>query len=169
MGNGHAGVFAAWFFTGLVVWNVFSMGSGGGLNSIENMGAMLQKVFIPSYVPVFAATVTILVEKSMESLVLVAILLAFQNIGWTWLLYPALIAVLGVFTVSVGYILAVANVHFRDTKQIYTIVLQLFFFLTPIMYPISMVPETWKGIPLQDLILIEPHGVICGHRQIAHV
>ena len=156
MGNGQPGNFAAWFLTGLVVWNLFAQATTGSLNSIEGMGAMLQKVFIPSYIPSFAATVTILVEKAMESLVLVVVLLYFQNIGWTWLLYPFLVALLGVFAAAVGYMLAVANVHFRDTGQIYTIVMQLFFFLTPLMYPLEMVPETWNGVPLQQLILINP-------------
>ena len=63
MGNGHDGVFAAWFFVGLVVWNIFSQVTMGGMGSILGMGAMLQKVFIPSYVPVLASAVTLAVEK----------------------------------------------------------------------------------------------------------
>ena len=88
MGNGHDGVFAVWFFVGLVIWNVFSQASGAGLNSILSMGAMLQKVFIPSYVPVMSAALTVMIEKTLEASVMLVLLLAFVNVSWTWLLYP---------------------------------------------------------------------------------
>ncbi len=57
---------------------------------------------------------------------------------------------------SLGYLLAVANVHFRDTGQIFAIVTQLWFFLTPIMYPLDLIPEQWHGLPLRDLFLLNP-------------
>ena len=85
MGNGSNGVFAAWFFVGLVVWNVFSQITTGGMGSILAMGPMLQKVFIPSYVPVLASAVTLAVEKLIETGVMLLVLLLLQNVGWTWL------------------------------------------------------------------------------------
>ena len=55
-----------------------------------------------------------------------------------------------------GYLLAVANVYFRDTAQIFGILMQLWFFLTPIMYPIEMIPEETNGIPLRAIISLNP-------------
>ena len=156
MGNGHDGVFAVWFFVGLVTWNVFSQASGAGLNSILGMGAMLQKVFIPSYVPAMSAALTVIIEKMLEASVMLVLLLAFLNVSWTWLLYPVAFAAVGVFATSLGYILGVANIHFRDTGQIFAIVMQLWFFVTPIMYPISMIPEEAHGLPLRALIELNP-------------
>ncbi len=156
MGNGHAGVYAVWFFCGLVPWNMFSQSVGAGLGSMVGMGAMLQKVYIPSYVPVLSATATVMSEKLLEALVMLAFLLVFLNVGWTWLLFPMVIVGIALFAASVGYLLAVANVYFRDTGQIFAIVLQLWFFLTPIMYPIEMIPVEWKGIPLRELFALNP-------------
>ena len=48
------------------------------------------------------------------------------------------------------------HVHFRDTGQIVTIVLQLLFFLTPVIYPVSLIPEEWNGIPLRALLALNP-------------
>jgi ABC-type polysaccharide/polyol phosphate export permease len=62
----------------------------------------------------------------------------------------------GVFATSLGFILGVANVHFRDTVQIFGIVMQFWFFLTPIMYPVDMVPQEWNGIPLRSLLALNP-------------
>jgi ABC-type polysaccharide/polyol phosphate export permease len=159
MGNGHSGVFAVWFFVGLVSWNVFSQPMMGGMGSILGMGPMMQKVFIPSYVPVLSAVLTIVIEKALEAAVMLTLLLLFVNIGWTWLLYPLIFLLTGLFAAGLGYCFAVALVYFRDTAQIIGIVMQLWFFLTPVMYPITMIPEDWKGIPLQHLMLLNPMTV----------
>ena len=82
-------------------------------------------------------------------------LVAYRNVGWTWLLYPVIFVGTAVFASAYGYILAVAHVHFRDTAQIFGIVMQLWFFLTPIMYPIEMIPEETNGIPLRGHHLAE--------------
>ncbi|HQR78597.1 MAG TPA: ABC transporter permease [Actinomycetota bacterium] len=155
MGNGKT-VFAAWFFCGLVTWNVFSQIANTGMASILGMGPMMQKVYIPSYVPVISSSLAIGIERLLEAGVMLFILLCLLNVGWTWLLYPFVLVLLAVFATSLGYMLAVANVHFRDTGQIFAIVTQMWFFLTPIMYPLDLIPEQWHGFPLRDLFLLNP-------------
>ena len=156
MGNGHPGVFAVWFFCGLVTWNIFSQASTSGLSAIVLMGPMLQKVYIPAYVPPLAAALTIVLEKSLEVVVMLGSLLIFGNVGWTWLLYPLVVVCVGVLAAALGFILSVANVYFRDIGQMFAIVMQLLFFLTPIIYPVSMIPEEWNGIPLRALLSLNP-------------
>lgn len=156
MGNGHDGVFAVWFFVGLVSWNVFSQASGASLGSIVGMGGMLQKVYIPSFVPTLSASITVAIEKILEASVMLFFLVAYRNVAWTWLLYPVIFVGTAVFASAYGYILAVAHVHFRDTAQIFGILMQLWFFLTPIMYPIEMIPEETNGIPLRAIISLNP-------------
>lgn len=156
MGNGRDGVFAAWFFVGLVIWNIFGQSASGALGSILGMGSMLQKVAIPAYVPVSAAVLTIVIEKVLEAGVMMTVLLLLLNVSWTWLLFPLVFLGLGLFATGLGYCLAVANVHFRDTGQIFTIVMQLWFFLTPVMYPVTMIPEEWNGVPLRAMLGLNP-------------
>ena len=76
MGNGRSGVFAAWFFCGLVTWNLFSQVSGAGLGAILGMGAMMQKVFIPSYIPVVSAGLSVAIERLLEAGVMLVVMLA---------------------------------------------------------------------------------------------
>jgi ABC-type polysaccharide/polyol phosphate export permease len=47
-------------------------------------------------------------------------------------------------------------VHFRDPGQIVGILMQLLFFLTPVMYPPTLIPEEWNGIPLRQLLALNP-------------
>lgn len=156
MGNGSGGIFAAWFFCGLVTWNIFSQAANASLGSIVSMGPMLQKVYIPAYVPPLAATLTIVMEKCLEAGVMLAMMGVLGNVGWTWLLYPLVIAGVAALAAGLGYLLAVAHVHFRDTGQIFGIVLQLWFFLTPVIYTIDMIPEEWHGIPMRSLLSLNP-------------
>lgn len=156
MGNGRAGVFAPWFFVGLVTWNIFAGATAAGMGSILGMGAMLQKVYLPSYVPVLAAVTTVLVERLLEAGVMLVVLVVFLNVGWTWLLYPFVLVAVGLFSAALAYCLGVAIVYFRDTGQIFGIVMQMWFFLTPVMYPVEMIPESFKGIPLRSLLSINP-------------
>jgi ABC-type polysaccharide/polyol phosphate export permease len=162
MGNGNDAVFSAFFFVGFVVWNTFSLVSTGGMGSILAMGAMMQKVFIPSYVPVLASAATLAVERLIETSVMLLFLVVLMNVGWTWLLFPFILALLWVFASAFSYCLAVAIVHFRDTGQIMAIVLQLWFFLTPVMYPPTMIPEDWNGIPLRSLLSLNPMSDFVG-------
>lgn len=156
MGNGRAGVFAPWFFVGLVTWNIFASSTSSGMGSILGMGSMLQKVYLPSYVPVMAAVTTVLVERLLEAGVMLLVLVVFLNVGWTWLLFPLVFVAVGLFSAALAYCLAVAIVYFRDTGQIFGIVMQMWFFLTPVMYPVEMIPEDYKGIPLRSLLGLNP-------------
>ncbi len=156
MGNGHEGVFAVWFFCGLVTWNLFAQTVNACIGSIVGMGPMMQKVYIPSYVPVFAAAITSLIERLLEAAVMLILMLVFFNVGWTWLLYPLVLVVTALFATCLGYSLAVSYVRFRDTGQIMAILLQMWFFVTPVIYPIDLIPEEVRGIPLRALIELNP-------------
>lgn len=156
MGNGNGSVFAVWFFCGLVTWNLFSLILSTGISSIVTLGPMMQKIYIPSYVPVLASSVTSVLERLLEAFVMLLIMAALLNVGWTWLLYPFVLALVAAFATALAYVLAVSYVRFRDTGQITAIALQMWFFVTPVMYPIDIVPETALGLPLRSLIELNP-------------
>ena len=106
--------------------------------------------------PVLAATLTIVIEKCLEAVVMLACWSCSSTSGGPGCCYPLVVAAVAVFAASLAYCLAVAIVHFRDTGQIVAIVMQLWFFLTPVMYPVDMIPEEWNGIPLRSLLALNP-------------
>ncbi len=155
-GSGRDGIFAVWFICGLVPWALMSGAITGGIPSLLAAGPLLQKVYIPSFVPVLGAIGAVLVQSLIEFGLILVVLAALGNIGWTWLLLPFWLAVFLVFSASLAYVLAVANVHFRDLAQIVTVALQLLFFATPILYPVDQIPEYVGAIPLRTLIMLNP-------------
>jgi ABC-type polysaccharide/polyol phosphate export permease len=160
--DGRPGVFAVWFVVGLVPWSLFSAAVTTGMGELLASGSLLQKVYIPSYVPVVGSALAALVQAGIELGIVAALLLGFQNVGWTWLLTPLWLAIFAIFATAVGYVVAVANVFLRDVGQIVAVALQLLFFLTPIIYPLSFVPEKVGPIPLQTLISANPLAQFIG-------
>lgn len=155
-GNGREGVYAVWLISGLVTWNFLNQTLTQGMPSLLGNGALLQKVHFPSFAPVMATGLMVAIQSLIELAVVLAVLLALLNVGVTWLLLPLWAGSLYLFANAVGYSLAVANVHWRDLGQISAVVLQLLFFLSPVVYPITIVPESIGPIPARTLVELNP-------------
>lgn len=155
-GNGKPGNYAVWLLVGLVTWSFFAVAISSGIPNLLGAGVLLQKVYIPSVIPVVGSAIATASQTLIEFGILLVILIIFVNIGWTWLLLPFILALLFVFVVALTTGLAILNVYARDVQQIVTVIVQLMFFLTPIIYPITIVPESWHGIPVRTVMSINP-------------
>ncbi|HZO05106.1 MAG TPA: ABC transporter permease, partial [Solirubrobacterales bacterium] len=71
---------------------------------------------------------------------------------WTWLLFPFALGLIAVFTAAVSMMLAVLYVRFRDVAIIWTVVSQVLFYATPVLYPLTVL----KDQTLERLMLINP-------------
>lgn len=155
-GNGNNGIYAIWLVTGLVTWGFLNQTISAGIPALLGNAGLLQKVYFPSFVPVIATGLSVGVQSLIELGVVLAILAALLNVGWTWLLIPLWAAVLFTFATATSYLLAIANVRWRDLEQITRLVLQLLFFVTPIIYPLTIVPESVGPIPARALVEFNP-------------
>ena len=155
-GNGKEGNYAVWLLVGMVTYSFFSVSVNGGIPSLLAAGTLLQKIYLPSYVPVIGTAISTAMQSLIEFGIVVLILLAIMNISWTWLLVPLLLALLFVFVLSLTMVLSILNVYARDVQQITGVAVQLLFFLSPIIYPLSMVPEEWNGIPVRAIMSANP-------------
>lgn len=156
LGNGREGVFAVWLFAGLVMWSFFASSVNGGINGLLGAGGLLQKIYFPAYAPVLGSGLAVGVQSLLEGAILLVALLALGNVGWTWLLAPVVAAVFVVFAWSVATAIAILNVYFRDLAHLVAVALQLFFYLTPIIYTPEFVPESWRGVPLRAIVELSP-------------
>ena len=156
MANGKPGNYALWLLTGLVVWTGFSSTITTGVVSLLASGPLLQKIYFPSYAPVIGSVLSSLMQTGIELSIVLVILLAVGNVGLSWLFIVFWAALFVVFVGSVTYILAALNVSFRDLSYLITVVLQLLFFLTPVIYPITLAPESWHGIPVRAILELNP-------------
>ncbi len=156
MGNGHGHPFAVWLFTGLVVWNMFATTLATAIASLVGTGPLLKKIYFPAYASVYGSVLATFYQSLIEVGILAITLAAYRNIGWTWLLLVVWAAIFGVFVAAVSVFFAVANVYWRDVSHFIGIVLQLMFYLTPIIYPLTRVTQHFHGVAAASVIRILP-------------
>lgn len=155
-GNGKDGIYFVWLFCGLVAWSFFANSLNAGVSGLLGVGALLKKIYFPAYTPIVGSTISTGIQSSIEMGVLVALLAVFGNVGWTYLLIPFWVAIYFVFCASIATIVAMYNVYFRDLAHIVGVILQMLFYLTPIIYPVTLIPETVKGLPLRTFVEWSP-------------
>lgn len=162
-GNGTLQNYAIFLFCGLVVWNAFYNSYSAALNSLEDAGPLLTKVYFPPECPPIAGSLSELYQVVVELVVLVAVLAVAGNLGPTMLLAPLVLVSASAFGLGLGMIAGLWNVRYRDVAYISTIVMQLAFYATPIIYPRSRVPETaWGWLPIGRIIDLNPMTQIVG-------
>ena len=155
-GNGRFDNFALYLFCALVMWNAFYGVITGAMSALLDLGSLLGKVYFPPEAPAVAALFTALFQAAIEASILMLILICLVNVSWTFLLWPVLLLFLSIFALGIGLVLSVWNVRYRDVGYLATIALQFLFYVTPIVYPLSIIPERAMGLPARDIIRLNP-------------
>lgn len=151
-GNGTTKSFALFLFIGLIQWNFFNAIVTGSMGSLEAAGGMLSKVYFPPESPAIANLLASLVQVAIEVVIAVAVLAWLGNISWTFVLMLPIVALLAVFSLGFGLFVSVYNIMYRDISYLVGIFMQILFYATPIIYPITLVPDDLRGVPARWLI-----------------
>jgi len=139
-----AKAYGIFIFTGLLPWTFISESIATGCSSITAAENFMKKVYIPKiFFPlVSVATELINFALSLVSMMALALLVGL-HLHWAVLLLPVAMAVTFLFTFGIALALAVATVYFRDITHFVRVILTCFFYLIPIVYPLSAVPEKY--------------------------
>ncbi|MEF2968143.1 ABC transporter permease [Paenibacillus sp. M1] len=157
--NKHIDNFPVYTLTGRLMYQFFSESTNFAMDSIGANGHLIKKVYIPKYLfplsRICSSFITTLI--SMVPLVLV-MLVTGMSLNWINLLaiYPMICLFLT--SIGVGLFLATINVFFRDMKHLYSIILTVIMYMTPIFYPASIIPDRYKFIieinPLFNVVVM---------------
>lgn len=148
-------------FAALVPWALFSDGVLRGADSMVTEANMIKKVYFPRLAMPIAPTLAAAVDFALAFAVLLA-LMAYFGVAPTWnsLWIPGLLVLTVATSLGVAFWLAALNVQFRDVRHAVPFLVQTWLFLTPIVYPSSMLGEPWR-----TLYAINPMaGVVEGFR-----
>lgn len=144
-------IFALWVLCGLLPWTFLNNCLTSGLGALVGNAGLVTKVWFPREVLVVAASLAWLVSFGFELLVLLGAIAVAGNpkaLLWAFAVMPLMVLLL-MFGTGVALALSVLNVYFRDTAQFVGIATQLWFYLTPIVYPEGLVPGRLR--PLVEL------------------
>jgi len=142
--------FPIYLLLGIVLWNFFTEMTSQSLGSIVARGDLIRKIRIPRWMIVFSSSISALINLGLNLLV-VAVFLFFNKVDITlsvlWL--PLVLCEIYLFALGLSLFLSAAYVKFRDASYIWEVVLQAGFYLTPILYPLTLVTnETFQKILL---------------------
>lgn len=145
--------FPIYLLLGIVLWQFFADMTSQSLGSIVGRGDLIRKIRIPRWMIVFSSSISAVINLALN-LVVVAVFLVFNQVDITWgiLWLPFIILEIYLFALGISLLLSAAFVKYRDITYVWEVVMQAGFYLTPILYPLTMITnETF-----QKLILINP-------------
>lgn len=158
-------VFALFLLSALLPWNFFSNALTSGMGALLSNANLVKKVYFPREILVAASVFSFDVTFVIEMLLLTIAIIVVSGTGVLPFLplVPVFMVLLTMFGLGFGLALSVANVYFRDTAQFVGIGMQVWFYLTPIVYPLSyldksktplLVPGT--SVPVTDVLQANP-------------
>ncbi len=149
--------FAVFLFGGLLPWTALHEGVLRSSTAITDNASLVKKLRFPSEILVLAVVLAALLHQAIAAVVFVGVLLVVGELsvqGLPWLLVAVPLQV--GLTLGLGLLVAAVHVFFRDTAQVLSMLFQVWFYLTPIVYPLALVPERfrpWLGWnPLTPLV-----------------
>jgi len=144
---------------GIVNFTFFQEATQAAVTSVAAQEGVVRKTQFPRLVIPIAVVVTALFNLGLNLVIVLVFLLAWGvDPAWTWLLFPVAIAALFVLTAATSMMLSVLYVRFRDVAIIWTVLAQMLFYATPILYPLG---ENGLGDPsIEKALMINPLAVI---------
>lgn len=149
--------FGIFIFSGLLPWTAVQEGLMRSTTAITDNTELVKKLRFPAAILVLSVVLGALLHQAIAAGIFVVILVALGELAWTglpWLLVAVPLQV--ALTLGLGLLLAPAHVFFRDTAQLLGMAMMAWFYLTPIVYPLSWVPADlarWIGAnPLTALV-----------------
>ncbi len=132
--------FAVYYIVGWSIWNFFSEATSNSLNSILNGASLIKKVYLPKYVFPLQKCLFSLINFAFSLIAVIAVML-IRGVYPTWTMLLAPLPVLYVFVFSIGFslMLSALTVYFRDIQHLYSVLLTVWMYLTPIVYPMSLI------------------------------
>jgi lipopolysaccharide transport system permease protein len=175
LGQSNRHDYPAFILSGLLPWNFFSAAIMGGTSAIVGNSHLIKKVYFPREVLPLSILLSNLVNFliAIPVYIVLAALLGTQLTFWVvWL--PVVMLVQMIFALGVSLLLSAVNVFYRDVQQIMEVIILAWFFLTPVIWDVNMLPisRTVLGIdlPIQRLtyILNPMASIIAAYRDILY-
>jgi len=162
-GNTPYALFAA---TGLVAWSLTALVISQSSSSVTNHNVLLKRVALPKVLLPLSAVIATLADLGVMIVLLIGLFVYYQvplslTAAWALLVFAVHLALL----IGLSCLVSLANVFLRDIGQAIPFLLQLWFFVSPVFYPASMVPAEFRGLAKWNPMT----GIIEGYRAVLFV
>lgn len=139
--------YETYFLSAYIAWNFFAQTTTNAMAGLAWNGPLMKRVRVPRSIFTLSAVASGLVNLVLSLVVLLAIMLAVRApLHASLIALPACLAVVGIFTFGVSLALTAASVFFADIREMYQAGLPALLYLTPAIYPISIVPARYRWL-----------------------
>jgi ABC-2 type transport system permease protein len=153
--NSSGGIphFPIYLLLGIVMWNFFNEMTVQSLGSIVGRGDLIRKIRIPRWLIVFSSSISALINLFLN-MVVVVIFMVLNHVDLlkTILWLPLILAEVYIFALGLSLLLSAAFVKYRDIGYIWEVILQAGFYLTPVLYSLSII----HNVTYQKILLLNP-------------
>lgn len=144
--------YSLYILSGQVVFNFFSGATTDAMSSIISNGPLIKKVYVPKYLFVLSRIISSFINLLASFTALLLVMIATRaELHWKVVLVVIPLILLVVFSLGVGLVLAAITVKFRDVMHLYSVFTTALLYLTPVIYPMSILPK-W----LYKLVMLNP-------------
>jgi len=145
--------YPVYLLLGIVLWNFFTEMTQQSLTSIVGRGDLIRKIRIPRWIIIFSSSISALINLGLNLIVIAAfVIINHVDLMRSILYFPLILVEIYFFALGISLFLSALFVKFRDISYIWEVGLQAGFYLTPILYPITLI----TNITFQKLIFMNP-------------
>jgi lipopolysaccharide transport system permease protein len=143
--SGYA--YSIYLCAGVLTWGLFAEIVGRGQSMFIEQANLIKKISFPR----IALPVIVVLNAGLNFAIIFGLFTVFLLVaglfpGWVFLALLPVLLVLVLFAIGLGLVLGILNVFFRDVGQFFAIFIQFWFWFTPIVYPVSILPEQVRGL-----------------------
>lgn len=144
--------FPVYLLSGQLIFNFFSESTTNAMGAIIANGPLIKKIYVPKYMFVLSRIFSSSINLMASFTALIFVMLAMRvDLHYTVLLVPIPLFFIIFFSMGIGLILSAIAVKFRDIVHLYSVFVTALMYLTPVIYPMSILPE-W----LEKIVLLNP-------------
>lgn len=146
---------------GVVMFNFVSESTSGSVRAIVNREALVRKIEFPRLAVPLSTVLTAIMNYGLNLIpVFVFLMASGGRPRWSWFELPLLVAILVIWLLGLSMLLSAAFVRYRDIEPIWTVVLQVLFYATPIFYSLSTVEDKTGEAWIGHVIMCSPFAAV---------
>jgi lipopolysaccharide transport system permease protein len=139
--------YPVFLFAALLPWTLFAKALSQGSSSIVRLGSMMGKVYFPRLIAPFSSVLSGLVDFAVASVALGGLMIWYgTKLHWQLVFAPIFVGLALAVALAVSLWLSAVNAEYRDVQHALPFVIQIWMFLTPVIYPTSIVPGRWRWL-----------------------
>lgn len=158
-------------FVGLVPWTCISSTINQSANAIIGNGNLIKKIYFPRLILPLSLTLTNMVNMLLTGIIVFAacfVLTPNPPLTWTYVFLPIVFVAVFLLSFAFSVLLSAITVYFRDLEHIFAIITMVWFYLTPIIYPIDLIKSrSWVSPTVLTIYKLNPaYGIVDSFQKI---